>query len=115
MNFVLIFKCSSILIATEGKSLKEINITMSIVGAREAYINELFRVKIKHFPFYQSEPTEPLAVICFVLNWAPSNDLSDVLSLRIPSVISPSDGGDVRMSKQHCRQKQWKQHSTFKL
>lgn len=47
MNFVLIFKCSSILIAIEGKSLKEINIILSIIGAREAYINEFFRVEIK--------------------------------------------------------------------
>lgn len=51
MNFVLIFKCTSILIAIEGKSLKEINIIMSIVGAREAYINELFRMAIKILSF----------------------------------------------------------------
>ena len=88
----------------------------AIVGARETYISEMFRVEIKALSFfYISESIEPLAITCFVLTWAPSIDLSDLLSLCIPSVISPRDGGDMRMNKQHNKQELWKQHSAFKL
>lgn len=85
---------------------------MSIIGAREPHISEIFRVEF----FYQSESIGSLAVTCLALTLTPGNDLSDLTSLCIPSsVISPSHGDDIRMNKQHYWQEHWKQHSTFKI
>lgn len=59
MNVILIIKRSSVLIVIGGKSLKKINITMTVAGVRKAHISELFRVEGGKALLCLSEYKEP--------------------------------------------------------